>query len=415
MELKLAMYDFGVERMRRTNVLTKCLFGRYKPYNPGTPYTTQVTMELETSFNAIRLYIPNIHTAAVTGVKVSVAVTNGDSSAEYQTNPNPSTGEWVEATQNGASSFTLAPQLGPERVSFTPSDILNIRSIARLTPGARPLLVIRIEYPSGQPCTVPYNNVYYWRISASSARQVRASGQAVLGVTTKTDYTTNATIDERPVIPAVQYMADRQGQQILISGDSTSEGLGNTVRCFGSTQIAAYSLSTQDKPIEYANLAIHSQVPTVYSQVIRDHASWIRPTMVFYQPYSINDVAVGGMIPANQTRMYGCLGATMAYLHDAGLKPWYFLMEAPPTNTAYRNIGAGDQIRRDAHAYFGTVTGAIAVKGYADAMTGVRTNGQDQFKTGMVDPDNAHPNTAGYQAGAEVVKTYMRAVMDMAA
>ena len=66
-----------LKRPKTTNVLTKRSFGMMKTVTPAAGGFTQIVqMELETDFNMVRIGIPNLHSAAVSGVKVQVAVVN---------------------------------------------------------------------------------------------------------------------------------------------------------------------------------------------------------------------------------------------------------------------------------------------------------------------------------------------------
>jgi lysophospholipase L1-like esterase len=402
-----------------TSVFTKHLFGRMKPQAAANAITFNMVIELEAEFLGFRIGIPNIHAAAVTGVKACVGVAGAVPAADFQVFTNPEASEWIDVTwNNGAASIDLPARIAEERYSLTYSDMIYLPSMPRTdSASGRPLVMVRIEYPAGSTLTTPYNDLYFWR-GSSAPRIYRSTNQEVLGVTTKTSFTQNNIVtsggDTKAVVPAIQYMTTKRGHQVMIMGDSIQEGLGGQVRDYGAIQRACYELSTPEKPVEYFNAGLHAQAPDVYSRMIEDHIDKVKPTILTYAPWSGNDVAANtGMTVAAQRRYKASLGRVYAALQQRNMKPLIFFPEATPVNTSYRNVGANDQIRRDYNAKFlpGVVNG-IVMKGYAAAITGTRdAAGQDQIKVGLTG-DNVHPNDSGHDALKEVVKPYIRMALD---
>lgn len=398
-----------------TNVLTKNLFGRLRAEPLSTATTFNGNMELETEFLSLRLGIPNIHTAAVPGVKVSVGVLSSVPAADYQVWINPENNEWLDFT------IDLPARLGEERPSITYIDVAALASVARTDiANGRTIIIYRIEFPANSVASMPMNNQYYWR-GSRAPRVLRTSNQAVQGVTNKAAFTSQAAYaatkggDDYAVVPVVQYQTLARGHQVMICGDSIQEGIGGDVRCYGAMQRSVYELSTPDRPLEYFNAALHAQGPDVYSRFFADHVATVRPTIVTYSPWSGNDVAAGsGLSAAALRRLKASLGRVFSSLQAASLRPIVLMPEATPVNTGYRNVGANDQIRRDFNStWLPKVSAGIVIKGFAAALTGTRdAAGQDQIKSGLTN-DGVHPNDAGYDVAKEQVKPIFKRLLEL--
>ena len=387
----------------RTNVLTKSLFGRYNTYNPNSNWTTNIVMELEADFTSLRIAIPNTHTDAVENVKVSVGVVAANVPQAWLVGIEP-TGGWFEATMNGNTNFTLPARFAADRANFGVSDELPIRSIPRTDGGIRPLIIVRVEYPLGSIVSVPYLGTSNWR-QATSPRIMKTSVQAVLGVTDKASFTQTTNTEGSVAVPVVQYFTKKKGRQLFISTDSTGEGVGSTPTGYGAAQIAAYTNSTPDNPIEYFNAGLHAQGPEVYSKRLKELGDFVKPTIVLYSPYSVNDVSVGGMTDAQLGRVYTNLAQMMAEMRKHP-NATMILLEPLPVNPAFRDTGAGDQKRRDLIADLNTFDIPV-VTGYATALSGsVDADGQTLIKSGLT-TDNVHPNITGYTDLAAVVSPYI--------
>lgn len=383
----------------KTNVLTKCLFGRYNTYNIGSnPYTCNLVMELEGHFTGLRIGIPNISTSAQANIRACVAVVDRNAlAAAWQVAITPTGGTWYDLTLNGNPSITLPPRIGAERPSITMLDLAPLESLIRADAGTRPMIMVRIEYPAGTTPSVPYVSTAGWR-QADAPRVVKTSTQAVLGVTDKAAYTnTTNTEGSSVVLPIVQYFTKKAGKQLLLIGDSTVEGIGSTPVGCGAAQFAVYNKSTLDAPIEYFNAAVHAQGPDTYQLRLGDVFDLVKPTAVFYSPYSVNGISVGGMTAAERTRIYQYMTDTFQFIRSSRIATTLVLIEPLPCNTNFRDTGAGDQSRRDLITMLSQYTGPIVTTGYAAAVSGTQTaSGQTLFAAGASD-DGVHPNKNGYR------------------
>lgn len=389
-----------------TNLLTKNLFGRLSAAALSAPYTCQTIMELEAAFMGFKVGIPNIHTAAVAGVRVCVALVNQAIPQAWLIDNAPTT-EWLDVTFNGATSVTLPARLGAERPSFTWSDPIELPSIPRVDAGkVRPLVMVRIEIPQGGYRSQPINGISSWRLD-TSPRYFKAATQDVLGVTNKAAYTNTLNTEVGVVVPAIQYMTEKRGKQLLISGDSTLEGVGGTPICYAAAQRVAYEASTPDFPVEYFNAALHAQIPQLYHQRVADLADVVLPTNVVYSPYSSNDAAAGTGIDENATRrLKTSLGNVLAACRKANCRPEITLLEGLPNTTAYRSYGANDAKRVELNTWFNTLTGVRCAVGYAASVSGDTVDGQVQLASNFT-ADGVHPNAAGYAALADALRPYI--------
>lgn len=360
----------------QSNILTKNAFGRWRVLAATTDViTVQAVMELNTEFVGIRIGIPNLSASAQAGVKVSIANTNSFMNDEsWYVHPYPNGGFWVDVTWNesghssdGGVSVDLPARLGPERPSVTYCDSIGIKSIPRLNPSThpRPLIMVRVQYPIGSEITCPYLGFFGWRIMTPDYPTLRVSKEAVAGVDTKESFTTFTAIDDGAVVPIV----------------------------------------------EYYNTALHAQGAATYSLQFRAYVEQVLPTVVFYQPYSVNDVPNGGMNNSSYSSFYLAMGRIFRDARALGRGAPVFLLEGTPTNKNFRDVGAGDQLRRDFNAWLATFTGATLVPGYADAVTGLRDpDGQDLMKVGYTD-DGVHPNNTGYNAMADAIEPFIINIM----
>ena len=142
--------------------------------------------------------------------------------------------------------------------------------------------------------------------------------------------------------------------------------------------------------------------------MFNDHVDEVLPSVLFYQPYSINDVPAGGMNDNSYRNIYASLSLVMRQAKDKGRDAKIYLYEALPCNPNFRNTGAGDQLRRELNVWLQTFSGAYTIPGLANAISGPENEfGQTLIAEGLTD-DGVHPNTTGYNALANVIKPFLQ-------
>lgn len=395
---------------KRSRVLSKCMFGRYKILPAlTTPQTTHIVMELATHFKDVQIGIPNLAKQIISGVKVSVGVV-----AEFGSNdpsgswflPANIDGPWIDLTLGdiaaaGDTDDTLV-------VGWTNSTALQ--SLARTFAGrSRPLLAVRIEHPAGVPITCPYGEFYNWNtIDTYGQMRFIAGTQAVAGVTDKNAYTKNNMSAENSCIPLVRYTVKQPGLQVMLAGDSTVEGTGAQVRAFGSVVRACHRLSTVDKPIEVWNGAINGATADIFQSRFAKSVDDVAPDAVFMLGYSTNDDPNGQVAPEAINRAWGAWGKAMRAIRKLPKQPTLCLLTTNPKNVAGKNLGASDANRRGFNLEFPTQPDVVNVKDYDTLVTGARNaNGQDEYKSGY-SSDNVHLNDVGYDAQAPAPEAVLK-------
>lgn len=396
----------NVSSSEKTNVLTKNLFSRQDKETLTAVHTTNCIMELESHFTGFRVGIHNIHTAAVGGVRVCVSVrdkidfptSDAAWAAEYTT----SGSDWYDATFDGSASGTLAPRIAEERPSTTWTDIIPLKSLARTDGGIRPVVMVRIQLPSGATMSRPYNQTYNWR--TQGPRYYKTSKASVAGVDNKAAFTQLANTEAGTINPAIMYYSVKSGRQLLLVGDSTVEGIGGSPTCYAASQMAAYETSTPDNPVEYYNAALHAQVPLTYTPRIQDLISVVNPTHMVYSPWSGNAVAAGGITSDALNDSRRALTMAMGYVTAYKAPVKVVLLEGLPTTVSGRNTGAGDARRVDYNTWLSSFTGFTPAVGYAASVT----NGKDASGQLLLDSskttDGVHPSASGYASLKEVIK-----------
>lgn len=389
-----------------TNVLTCNRFGRWKTITLTEATTFQIVTEVESHLDGIRVGIPNLSASPVVGVRAAVAFMLDFVSGSWYSHPYPDGANWQPCTWNGATSATLPALLHPEVPSVTYSDLMGHRSPARTSGAVRPLVMVRLQYPAGSVVTVPYQEFYGWRTDGIW-RPMRVSKQAVLGVDVPANFTSTTTIDTGAPIPIIRYLSRTAGYQFMHCGDSTVEGLGRNTRGFGAVPMTAVALSSPSAPVEYYNCGLHAQGPVTYGRMIPSYIDSVRPTHLFYSPYSINDTPVGGMNSGTLQRLYHELARVMEAQRTTGRPCHLILLEGLPCNPSFRDTGAGDALRLAMNAELHGYTGAVVPAGYAAAISGaVDPDGQTLIADGLTS-DGVHPNEAGYGELASVLIPYL--------
>lgn len=395
----------------RTSVLTKCLFGRLTADTVNAVTTYNIVMELETAFSGLEIAWPNIDTAAQPGFKCCVTVLKALDPQDWRVNINAD-GFYEGVQWNGVSTAPGSPCIAGERWDVEFSDIVPITSIPRTdTTVQRPLIRIMLQVPAGSKISRPVNPAYSWA-NANSPRSLRMSSQQIAGVDNPYIYNNAVAIPSGIPVPVVRYITYSGAKQVMMFGDSTSEGISSTPNSYGSIQKACYDLSTPEKPIEYFNAALHGQQPGLYSLRVNDLVDKVKPQLITYAPYSINGVSAGGMTGYQSGEVYKNLTRVIDTLWKSQSKPQLVILPGLPCNPNFRDTGAGDQQRRGLNEIQlpRYTAPTIYLPDYATVITGVRdADGQDLIKEGLTD-DGVHLNIAGVTLQAETLKPTIAAL-----
>lgn len=395
----------------RTHMLTKNVIGRLKTYTTTALSTLTFAFELQCDSELFQIGLPNIHTASVTGISANISVSNFVSKDNAPSMVTPSTGVFVPVTWGGAATATLPARAGAELPSFTFSDPIYLSTIARLDGVQKPWVLVRLEVPSGTVISIPYNAAWNLELGTSGMPRVMYQSFAVGGVTTPGSITPSYSMGHtNTMFPVIRYSSAVPAIQLMSVGDSTVQGLAsnsakNAPTDHGAVARAGYLKSTTQLPIECFNSSIHGQLPKVYAETINQHFSVVKPTHVFYSPYSINSVSTvltDVIIKANN-------GAMRRFIDNlAGRASSIFILGGLPCNPAWKDLGATDSLRVAYNEYLKSLkVGFAYADGYVDAYSGVvDSDGQTQIAAGL-SSDNVHPNEDGYMALAAQVSQYI--------
>lgn len=395
-----------------TNMLTCNKFGRHKMQEASgslTPLTTVQThntlQELASEgYTGLWIGIHNFSPNAVTGVKVQISVATA-TGADNVLATTPINGGW-----GTVFTINLAPRIDVDVPSIYWLPFYPKRSVPRTDGGNKALVGVRTQWPTGTNLCVPANNTYYWAGSGAAQNVYKGTFQAVAGIDTPSSYTNTAINYTDVYVPIIRYMSTKAGRQALINGDSTVEGIGGDIRAFGAIQRACNALSSPQAPFEYYNAAIHAAGPLTYVQYLENIIGVIRPTVVSYSAYSVNNTANGGLSYARLEDDYGCLARAIKAVNDLGYAPPLLVYEGLPTTEAFRATGAGDQLRVALNNELAGMTGIITMVGYASSVSQLpNTTTQILPKTALISGDGAHYNNDGQLVLQAIVQPYLAA------
>jgi len=376
-------------------------------------------------FDAVRIAIPNMHTASVSSVLAMVGVSNAlgawntvapsanNTGQATAASPAPtetvsaSPGVWRNLTFAGASSATLPAAVDATNLlpSFTWSDWAPVYSVDRTDGGTLPVLDIRMFFPvAAGSMTLAYTGVSNnaWAVAGrddlyTAGRAYRVWNQDVDGVTTPASFT--ATTTQPMVVPIlIQYRSRQYGTTVLSIGDSIYEGTaGTTYPANNFVWQAVASMSSLNFPVEYCSLnaAGASSVQTV--RRAQAMAASIAPGVIFAQPASVNNF---GTSLGSRTQQEG-QGAAGVFQQVAGsVGSSLVLCSMFPVTNAAKAWGATDAQRINLNA---TLAGLAANNKYTwvdcgSAIDGALTSGQVEPKAALISSDGIHPNDAGQVA-----------------
>lgn len=439
--------NFKLRPRPLTNFFTAVRPGRYALQAAVTAVTTYsgVTTLMARDYHAFSIMIPNLGPGFTAKVTYSVCDTAGADNTVALT---PSGGAWAAGVSVAVAPGGTYASLQSETVVWSAIPVVGKKSLARIDSpaSARCLVAWRVQVPSGTQITVPNLGSYYWAQDNQSWPMMKSTSQAVAGVDTPANFTTTAVTAEggavNPFYVGVQYLSSKWGKQLLICGDSIAEGLGGNARFFGAVQRSACILSTPDAPIEWFNAAQHAQTPYVYAANMAQNIAMVRPTAVFYSPYTINNIpksaSSSGLTAGIKEEDYWGLATLVKVCAALPQQPGIFISEPFP-NSVYSSsdgygatTGTNDSLRlafttelasfgNDPSPILTTSTGLTGISIMRQGMTLIKgsaavwtdptqVSGQSVPLASLVGSDRTHPNETCYASYLEpVYRPYVEA------
>ncbi len=370
-------------------------------------------------FKAVRIGIPNIHTASISGVLAAVGVSAAAgawaSSAPTVNNTGQATaaipvpsetvssaGVWRGLTFDGAASGTLAaaPNASNLTTSWTWSDWAPIKSVSRTDGGVLPILDLSIFVPTAAGSitlawTGASNNAWAMlgREDISLGKFWRVWNQDVDGVTTPANFTQTTTTPQ--IIPViVQYLSDVGGVTVFALGDSNFEAsAGATYPWLSFGFQASSALSSLQFPVEFCSLGCPGATTLQLLNKSRKLFPELREGVLLAQIASINNF--GTTLGARTFQEgVGHYGSVEAAIKDTELVPVYTTMH--PVTTAARAWGTTDSQRVALNSWLlSEVSKQRSVFDMGQTLDGVLSGGQIQPKETIISTDGIHFNDLG--------------------
>lgn len=351
--------------------LTDALFSAWAPAANTAGLSLYNRIALASDAEAVRVLVPNMHTAAVAGVKVGLGLTNSlgtwssappmgaGSAAQTTTAPtrteavNSSGGDMLPATWGSLTSGSLPAAYDAANLvaSYTATDWMPLVTVPR-TDGSTtpfPLLDVVVEYPAASVATLAFDGSSYSQPASFgnealyNGRVWRAWAQDVLAVTTPAAFTRRDTSGYYiPVI--VQYRSRSTGAICeLTVGDSIYDGTGAALPLNSFARRAMAAESSALFPIEYCNLS----VPGASSAMLAIRAQYlvplIKPGIFHFEWGTVNSISGATMSSRQTQHALGAFGVMMALAdqYEAVALTGSFL----PVSSTAKALGATDSLR----------------------------------------------------------------------
>lgn len=416
---------------KRDRILSRCMTGRSNavalsnvlfPANSNiNGMTLHYRLGLAADFDSVRIIIPNMHTSAVAGVTCAVGVSaalgawsgaapiannTGAATAAAPTNTesvNTSGGVFLTAKFQGASSATLpiatdATNLVP---SWTQTDWLPIKSLARSDSGAFPLLDVRLYWPAGSTATVAYTGASNsaWAMwgrddVVTGGRVYRVWAMDAEAIATPANFTAATTSAfHTPII--IQYRSKVTGKTVSVLGDSIYDAHNVTYTNNGFAWQSILEKSTATAPIELCNLCAPGLNTLKMVERAQALMQLIQPAVIVAQSNSLNNygTSLGARV---QQHGEGTAGSMLGISYDCGSALVLGSM-FPVTNVA-KAWGATDSQRVTINTNLGARTDDYVWLNWGPTVDGVVTNGQVEPIAGLIQGDGIHFNDAGHTA-----------------
>lgn len=426
------------------NIMTRSLTGRSNAVAAsstiftGAPLVTGLTQHqrvaLACPFDAIRIGIPNMHTASVANVLAAVGVTNAlgawsaspptlnNTGAATAASPTPSetvsaAGAWRNFTFNGAASATLPAAVDATNLvpSITWSDWAPVSSVPRTDGGVFPLVDIRLFIPAAAgSITVGWTGASNsaWAVAGrddlyTGGRAYRSWNQDTDAVTTPANFT--ATTTTPTVIPIyIQYRSRQPALTVLSLGDSIYEGTaGSTYPANNFVFKSVVALHSQSVPLEYCSANAAGATSLQLARKIGVVLDDIPNVLLAFEPASVNNfgASLGSRV---QQEGLGSVGVIQSLLtsKQAGL----ILCSMLPVTNAARAWGATDSQRQQLNnsLEWACQRSNALFCDFSPVYNGPVVSSQIEPQASLISGDGVHPNDAGQTALSVAFSTTLR-------
>ena len=431
-----------------SRIMTRSLTGRSQAVAhsstvfTGTGLSTGLTQHqrvaLAAPFDAVRIGIPNMHTAAIANVIAAVGVTNAlgawattaptanNTGAATAAAPTPSEtvsaspGAFRRLTFNGAQSVSLPAAIDASNLvpSVTWSDWCPVASVPRTDGGTFPLLDVRVFIPTASGfVSIGYNGASNsaWAVAGrddlyTGGRAYRCWNQDTDGVTTPANFTQTTTTPT--VIPLlIQYRSRTDGATQLVLGDSIYDGTAGPVYP-GNTFAFQAVRDAHDAafPVEHCTLNAAGGSTIQLSQRLNAHLAQVSPAVLLLQSASINNFGTS-LGSRTQQEGLGTVGVGKALADAVGAA--LIVGSMFPVTNAARNWAATDSQRTTLNA---AVSALAALEGFefldfGQVLDGPPVSGQVEPLASTVAGDGFHLNDTGHTAAAALALAALRRAM----
>lgn len=252
--------------------------------------TFQDIIAAELPFNAVRFHIPNFETAAVTINKTVCgcrgSITTGAAS-------------WLNVTFGGAASGVVPARVSADVPGWLSSDLVPLLSLVRNDGlgSDLPLLYVRREMAAAQASfsATPVAEDLTWLASgtlasANSGRVWKTEKAIGAFATTPAGWTGAAQVGyTMPLV--VEFLTLSRGITVLLAGDSIPTGSpsDSTQTTNSYAYQASVALSTPARPVSLVNAGWGGESSDKYHDRIITMISLLRPDVVMYAPFTVND------------------------------------------------------------------------------------------------------------------------------
>ena len=358
---------------------------------PG--WTSHIRVAADADFTHVRLVIPNLEAAAITGCTAIVAATANSTSKITPT------GAWATVAVAGSSTFTLPARVSASEPSYTVTDWIRLDSIARDDGGTLPLAMARLFIPvaNGTFSTTGGLSAGFDALYPDAmAWQTR---QQIDGVSTPASFSSTAE-GTTVAFHGMQFRGSYSNATILGVGDSITSGFAGTVQQNNWGWRAVSALRALGYRVSWANGGHNGQTPTQYLARGKSLAAAIAPQIVTYSPFSPNDGAPGAAVLATQW------ANTLEFLDWASANRYVPVLTTP---CPWDSLTAGQD------AFRVTLRDRIlALRDRVDVIDfdAVASNQASpaRWNTGMGDGDK-HPIDAGYAAMATAAQAVFATIL----